>query len=152
MNIWRDNVFLIFFDKQTKQCLVISSKLIHLLIVIDLIVRVFIFCKYALFVFLSETHVPFCSTPFYFIIFCSFLWNIYRKYLSAKYVSKLMWICTAYTVLKLEYETYGHCYFFTFFIFPLKFFIWRSLLKFYSVSAKFGACYMTGQWIEFRIK
>ena len=52
-----------------------------LLIVIYLFVRVFIFRKYALFVFLSEIQVPSYSTPFYFIIFCSFLWNIHQKYL-----------------------------------------------------------------------
>ena len=52
-----------------------------------------------------------------FLLFFFFLWNIYQKYLSAKYVSKLVWICTAYTVLKLEYETYDDCYFFRF-IFP----------------------------------
>ena len=49
----------------------INHKLINLLIVIDLFVLVFVFCKYALVVFLSEIHVPFYSTPFSFIIFCS---------------------------------------------------------------------------------
>ena len=42
--------------------------------------------------------------------------------------------------------------FFTSFIFPLKLFVWHSLLIFWSVSAKFGASYITGQWDEFRIK
>ena len=91
--------------------------MINLFIDIDLFVPVVTFCKCAVFVLLSEIQVSFYSTPFFFIIFCSFLWNIYQKYLSAKYVSKLVWICTAYTVLKLEYETYDNCYFFTF-IFP----------------------------------
>ena len=48
-----------------------NYKLVNLLIVIRLLVRVFIFCKYALFVFLSEMQVPFYFTPFYFNFFCS---------------------------------------------------------------------------------
>ena len=128
MNIWRNNAFsFLFFDKQTKQCLEIgilqyirntvvflfilsfyfifvlifsNHKLLNLLIVIDLFVRVFMFCKYALLVFLSKIQVPFYSAPFFFTIFCSFLLNLYQKYLSVKYVSKLVWICTAYTLLK----------------------------------------------------
>ena len=66
-----------------------NHKLINLLTVNDLLVRVFVFCKYALVVFPSEMNVTFNATPFCFIIFCCFLRNIYQKYLSAKYVSKL---------------------------------------------------------------
>ena len=43
-------------------------------------------------------------------------------------------------------------FFLFFFIFHLKFFIWCSLLIFFSVSTRFGACYITGRWGEFRIK
>ena len=71
---------------ETRSCFVIFfnfnfNDYKFLLIVIYLFVRVFIFRKYALFVFLSEIQVPSYSTPFYFIIFCSFLWNIHQKYL-----------------------------------------------------------------------
>ena len=80
-----------FFNKQAQQCLerifwntceiqscffiffilIFSNyKLVNLLVVIHLLARVFIFSKYALFVFLSEMQVPFYFTPFYFIIFC----------------------------------------------------------------------------------
>ena len=85
---------------------------------------------------------------FFILFYETFIESIYQQ----KYVSKLVRICTAYTALKLEYETYDDSYFFTLFILPLKLFTWRSLFIFYSVSAKFRACYITGGWGEFRIK
>ena len=62
-----------------------NHKLINVLTVIDLFVQVFMFCKYALVVLPSEIHVPLYSTSFYFIVFCSFVRNIYQKYLSVEY-------------------------------------------------------------------
>ena len=50
-----------------------NHRLINLLIVINLLVRVFVFCKQALVVFLSEIHVPFYSNLVCVIIFCYFL-------------------------------------------------------------------------------
>ena len=74
------------------------------------------------------------------IIFCCFLWNIYQKYLSAKYVSKLL--C----------GTNDDCYFFMFFYFPSEVVHLGFPPHIFSVSGKFGVCYSTCQWGECRIK
>ena len=107
MNISRNNVFSIFLLETNKTILRNSysathvkhgrvfflilifnnHKLVNLLIVIDIFVRVFILYKYALVVFLSEIHVSFYSTPFYFIIFCS---------LFIKYLSKVFYLVSMY--------------------------------------------------------
>ena len=47
----------------------INQKLINLLIVIHLFVEVFVFCTYALVVFLSEVDVPFYSAPLFSVLF-----------------------------------------------------------------------------------
>ena len=110
--------FLFFFDKQTKQCSrnrysVILMKygrvfffLISILIITSWIYWLLLIylCESSYFVsmhflFSVRNIGSFLFYLFYFIIFCSFLWTVYRKYLSAKYVSKLVWICTACTAL-----------------------------------------------------
>ena len=110
MKIWTNNAFSIFFRIANKKMLRNSYSAIHVkygrvsftflivifsnhelisvLTIIDLFVQVFMFCKYALIVFPSEIHVSFYSTPSYFIVFWSFVWKIYQKYLSVEYPKK----------------------------------------------------------------
>ena len=68
---------------ETRSCFVIF--LILILMITSFYWLLFIYlCEYSYFVsmhFLFFCQVPSYSTPFYFIIFCSFLWNIHQKYL-----------------------------------------------------------------------
>ena len=68
---------------ETRSCFVIF--LILILMITSFYWLLFIYlCESSYFVsmhFLFFCQVPSYSTPFYFIIFCSFLWNIHQKYL-----------------------------------------------------------------------
>ena len=168
-----------FFEKQTKQCLEIgilqymwntvvflfillfyfifvlifsNHKLVNLLIVIDLFVRVFMFCKYALVVFLSK--IKFLSILLHsFLLFSVLFCEISIKSIYLLSMSQNLCEFAQHTLfLNVNIKHMVPVIFFIFFIFHLKFFIWCSLLVFFSVSTKFGACYITGQWGEFRIK
>ena len=116
-----------------------NHKLINLLIVNDLLVRVFVFCKYALVAFPSEIH----SFLFYSILFDNFL-LFFMKYLSKVIVSEVY-------IKTLIWNIWRPLFFYVFY-FPSEVVHLAFPPRIFPVSGKFEVCYTTCQWGEFRIK
>ena len=94
-----------------------NCKLTKFLIVIDLLVRAFSFCKNARVIFLSEIHMPLFNS---FLLLSNF--SFYQRFIKSIYHlrwSKPAWICRTYIAPKFSYETYNDCYFFMCVSFPL---------------------------------